>query len=62
MILTPLNNNYIFPTRDEAAEKCPTRDASPPLVLAFLQEPSATTKRYHQTLPLMGAFYVIDQI
>ena len=25
------------PTRDEAAEKCPTRDASPPLVLAFLQ-------------------------
>ena len=42
------------PTRDEAAEKCPTRDASPPLVLAFLQEPSATTKRYHQTLPLMG--------
>ena len=25
------------PTRDESAEKCPTRDASPPLVLAFLQ-------------------------
>ena len=35
--------------RDEAAEKCPTRDASPPLVLAFLQAQSATTKRYHQT-------------
>ena len=31
----------------------PTRDASPPLVLAFLQAPSATTQRYHQTLPLM---------
>ena len=33
----------------------PTRDASPPLVLAFLQAPNATTKRYHQTQPLMGA-------
>ena len=27
------------------------RDASPPLVLAFLQAPNAATKRYHQTLP-----------
>gem|GEM_PF-2128051 len=27
----------------------------PPLVLAFLQAPSATTQRYHQTLPLMGS-------
>ena len=40
----------------------PTRDASPPLVVAFLLAPNATTKRYHQTLALMGAFYVIDQI
>ena len=23
---------------------------------------NATNKRYHKTLPLMGAFYVIDQI
>ena len=33
----------------------PTRDASPPLVFAFLLAPNATTKRYHQTLALMGA-------
>ena len=32
----------------------PTRDASPPLELAFLQAPSATAKRKHQTQPLMG--------
>ena len=25
----------LCPTRDKAAEKCPTRDASPPLVVAF---------------------------
>ena len=46
MILTPLNNNCIFPTRD----------ASPPLVLAFLQAQSATTKRYQQTRhPIRGS-------
>ena len=28
----------------------PTRDASPPLELAFLQAPNAITKRYHPTL------------
>ena len=28
-------NIATFPTRDEAAEKCPTRDASPPLEVAF---------------------------
>ena len=33
----------------------PTRDASPPLVVAFLLAPNAITKRYHQTLTLMGA-------
>ncbi len=32
----------------------PTRDASP-LVVAFLLAPNAITKRYHQTLTLMGA-------
>ena len=42
-------------TRDAAAENTPTRDASPPLVLAFLQTPNAITKRYHPTLALMGA-------
>ena len=26
---------FIFPTRPEAAKKCPTRDASPPLELEF---------------------------
>ena len=33
----------------------PTRDASPPLVVAFLLAPNTITKRYHQTLALMGA-------
>ena len=43
---------------DDAGRGCentPTRDASPPLVLAFLQTPNAITKRYHPTLALMGA-------
>jgi hypothetical protein len=36
-----------FLRRDEAAEKDPTRDASPPLELAFLQAPNAITQRKH---------------
>ncbi len=57
-------NRGLMGVRDEAVEKKrrvprllkkPTRDASPPLVLAFLQTPNAITKRYHPTLALMGA-------
>ena len=33
----------------------PTRDAPPPLVVAFLLAPNTITKHYHQTLALMGA-------
>ena len=56
-IITHLPVNLCFELNGTRLLKnIPTRDASPPLVLAFLLAQSAITKRYHKTPPLEVAF------
>ena len=46
--------------RDEAAEKCPTRDASPPLVVAFsacVSPKSNKLQKVHDEKVVLGTFY-----
>ena len=48
--------------RDEAAEKCPTRDASPPLVVAFracVSPKSNKLQKVHDEKVVLGTFYHI---
>ena len=47
-------------TRPEAAEKCPTRDASPPLVVAFsacVSPKSNKLQKVHDEKVVLGTFY-----